>query len=64
MNQDDFTEVLGLLNNYVDGLYRLDIEILRDVFSPSAQYATITDGALLSHLCPRMRISQDDQHRK
>lgn len=48
MKQDDYAEVLGLLDNYVDGLYRLDIAALRDVFSPSAHYATIADGSLLS----------------
>ena len=48
MNKDNYTEELGLLNNYFDGLYRLDVEMLRDVFSPSAQYATIVDGSLLS----------------
>ena len=48
MKHDDYTDVLGLLNNYVDGLYRLDINLLRDVFSPSAHYATIAGGSLLS----------------
>ncbi|MGD1915573.1 MAG: nuclear transport factor 2 family protein [Phycisphaerales bacterium] len=48
MNKDDFTEVLQLLQDYYDGLYRLDVELLRDVFSPTAHYATITDGSLLT----------------
>ncbi len=42
-----YREVLELLARYYEGLYRLDIDLLREVFSPSARYATIRDGELL-----------------
>ena len=48
MNQAAYTEVLKLLADYYDGLYRLDVAKLRRVFSPSAHYAAIVDGALLT----------------
>lgn len=42
-----YAEVLGLLRDYYDGLYHLDIAKLREVFSPSARYATASGGELL-----------------
>ncbi len=48
MNKDDYNHVLELLQNYYDGLYRLDVALLREVFSTTAQYATIEDGVPLT----------------
>lgn len=47
MDSAAYSDVLELLASYYDGLYRLDVAKLRDVFSPSARYAAIVDGALL-----------------
>ncbi len=43
-----YAEVLHLLAAYYDGLYTLDAAKLREVFSPSAGYATIRDGSLVA----------------
>jgi len=48
MNQDSYSKVPALLNDYIGGLYRLDIALLRDTFSPTAQYATVADGSPVS----------------
>lgn len=48
MNPTDYNEILELLKNYYDGLYRLDTKLLGEVFSPTAQYATIANGELLT----------------
>lgn len=48
MNPSQYSDVLALLADYYDGLYRLDTAKLREVFSPSAHYATIAQGELLS----------------
>ena len=45
--QSDYAEILELLRNYYEGLYEVDVAKLREVFSPSARYATIMDGELL-----------------
>ena len=42
-----YTEILALLDDYYEGLYRIDLAKLRNVFSPSARYATIANGELL-----------------
>ena len=47
MNHSDYTEILELLAEYYEGLYRTDPSKLRDVFSPTARYATIADGSVL-----------------
>ena len=47
MKTSNYLEVLELLDDYYDGLYRLDIDKLRGVFSPSARYATIAKDSLL-----------------
>ena len=47
IEQSNYTEVLELLGDYYDGLYRTDVSKLRSVFSPSARYATIANGSLL-----------------
>lgn len=47
MTQSPENAVRELLAAYHDGLYHLDTAKLREVFSPSAHYATIRDGALL-----------------
>lgn len=41
-----FSEVTAVLQDYFEGLYRSDSEILRRVFHPCALYACATDGAL------------------
>ncbi|MEM7305023.1 MAG: nuclear transport factor 2 family protein [Planctomycetota bacterium] len=46
-NQTDHAAALDVLEAYYDGLYQLDIAKLREVFSPSARYATIANGSLL-----------------
>jgi len=48
MQQSEYTAILDLLSRYYDGLYRLDTNTLAEVFSPSAHYATIANGALLT----------------
>ncbi|MBB01420.1 MAG: hypothetical protein CMJ47_02120 [Planctomyces sp.] len=48
MTPSRYSDVLALLADYYDGLYRLDTARLREVFSPSAQYATIVQGTHLS----------------
>ena len=45
---DQYAELIAVLENYFDGLYRSDSEILRRVFHPSALYACATDGTLLT----------------
>lgn len=48
MNATQHEHVLQLLADYHDGLYHLDLDQLREVFSPQATYATMVDGSLLS----------------
>ncbi|MEM7199442.1 MAG: nuclear transport factor 2 family protein [Planctomycetota bacterium] len=43
----DFPGVLTTLKAYYDGLYHLDVDRLRQVFSPKARYATASGGELL-----------------
>ena len=43
----DYAEILEVLEEYFEGLYRTDLAKLRNVFSPSARYATIANGSLL-----------------
>ncbi|MHC4377279.1 MAG: nuclear transport factor 2 family protein [Planctomycetota bacterium] len=43
-----YAEVLELLEHYAQGLYTLDTERLAQAFSPSATYATIQRGDLLT----------------
>lgn len=42
-----FGTVIAVLHNYFDGLYRSDVDILRNVFHPAALYASATDGTLM-----------------
>ena len=42
-----YAAVLDLLAAYYDGLYTLDADKLREVFSPTARYATVRDDSLL-----------------
>lgn len=42
-----FDAVIDMLNDYFEGIYRSDTQILRRVFHPSALYACATDGTLL-----------------
>lgn len=44
----DFPGVLELLRDYYDGLYHLDFDKLAEVFSPSAHYATASNGELVA----------------
>ena len=48
MTPSHYSDVLSLLADYYDGLYRLDTAKLREVFSPSAHYATLANGAHLA----------------
>lgn len=48
MDRSQYTAVLDLLKNYYEGLYRVDVDLLREVFSPNAHYATMADGKLLT----------------
>ena len=48
MQSQNYSAVLDLLRRYYEGLYRLDADLLREVFSPSARYATIAGGELLT----------------
>jgi hypothetical protein len=43
-----FSEVIAVLDDYFEGLYRSDSKILRRVFHPSALYACATDGTVLT----------------
>jgi Putative lumazine-binding len=43
-----FDAITSVLNNYLEGLYRSDTQILRQVFHPAALYACATDGSLLT----------------
>jgi hypothetical protein len=43
-----FSEVTAVLDDYFEGLYRSDSEILMRVFHPSALYACATNGTLLT----------------
>ncbi len=43
-----FDAITSVLNNYFEGLYRSDTQILRQVFHPAALYACATDGSLLT----------------
>jgi hypothetical protein len=43
-----FEAVTAVLQDYFEGLYRSDTQILRQVFHPAAIYACATDGTLLS----------------
>ncbi len=48
MQQNEYSAILDLLSRYYDGLYKLDTNTLADAFSPSAHYATVANGALLT----------------
>ncbi|MEL7483808.1 MAG: nuclear transport factor 2 family protein [Planctomycetota bacterium] len=48
MDRSQYVAVLDLLQKYYEGLYRVDIDLLREVFSPNAHYATMADGKLLT----------------
>ena len=48
MNAHHYAEILQLVDDYCDGLYRLDRSKLREVFSERATYATIAGGELLT----------------
>jgi Putative lumazine-binding len=43
-----FNAVVAALQNYFDGLYHSDTQLLRQVFHPAAIYACATDGTLLT----------------
>jgi hypothetical protein len=43
-----FADVTAVLQDYFEGLYRSDTQILRRVFHPAALYACATDGTLLT----------------
>ncbi len=43
-----YAEIIAVLHDYFEGLYRSDAHILRRVFHPSALYACATDGSLLT----------------
>lgn len=45
---EPFMQVSAALEDYFEGLYRSDTQILRRVFHPQALYACATDGALLT----------------
>jgi 4-oxalocrotonate tautomerase len=45
---DPFVQVSAVLDDYFEGLYRSDSQMLRRVFHPSALYACATDGTLLT----------------
>ena len=40
-------DLVSVLNDYFEGLYRSDTQILQQVFHPAAIYACATDGELL-----------------
>jgi hypothetical protein len=42
-----FNDVIAVLQEYFEGLYRSDTQILRRVFHPSALYACATDEPLV-----------------
>ena len=46
--ESPFDAVIAVLNDYFDGLYRSDTQILRRVFHPAALYPSATDGVLLT----------------
>jgi hypothetical protein len=43
-----FDAVTAVLNDYFDGLYGSDTQLLRRVFHPAALYACASDGSLLT----------------
>lgn len=43
-----FAAVVAVLEDYFEGLYRSDTQILRRVFHPAAIYACATEGTLLT----------------
>lgn len=43
-----FDAVTAVLNDYFDGLYTSDTQLLRRVFHPAALYACASDGSLLT----------------
>ena len=43
-----FNAVTAVLNDYFDGLYGSDTQLLRRVFHPAALYACASDGKLLT----------------
>ncbi len=45
--QAAFTEILAVLQDYFDMLYKSDAEKIPQLFHPKALYATVTDGSLL-----------------
>jgi len=45
--QQEYTEIVAVLERYSDGLYRCDTAILQTAFHPQAQYFTASDGKLL-----------------
>jgi putative lumazine-binding protein len=44
---EDCAEILELIEDYCDGLHRLDTVKLSKVFSSSAHYATIANGSMV-----------------
>ncbi len=45
--QQDYNEIIAVLERYCDGLYRGDTSVLKTAFHPQARYITASDGALL-----------------
>jgi hypothetical protein len=43
-----YADIVAVLGEYFEGLYRSDVEMLRRVFHPLALYACATDGSLLT----------------
>ena len=43
----DYAGVLALLQDYYDGLWNCDVDLLGRLFSPRARYATPRDGTVL-----------------
>jgi hypothetical protein len=48
LNVSSFAGVVAVLEDYFEGLYRSDAQILRRVFHPAALYACATEGTLLT----------------
>lgn len=45
--QQDYHDIVSVLERYSDGLYRCDTSLLKTAFHPQAQYFTASDGKLL-----------------
>ncbi len=43
-----YEEIAHALNNYLDGFYEGDVEMLRQVFHPAAHLYSATDGSLVN----------------